>query len=77
MTVVVIPEELAQAIDRAFPRETVEAVIERLLRQEIDRRRAETVASAEEILGRFRDLAAKFPPLSNDDIRRLREEGRP
>ena len=72
-----ISDDLKEAIDRAFPGEPPEAVIERLMRTEAQRRPQAGSARAGSIVEVFRQLAAKSPPLAADEIRGLREAGRP
>ncbi len=74
-----ISDDLKEAFEKAFPHESIERVVERLLRQEVSTQSKATErdpAEAEAILNRFRQLAAKFPALSQDEIRQLRQEGR-
>ena len=72
-----IPADLEEEFERVFAGEPPEAVIERLMRAEIARRTRGRPPESGSIVNTFRRLSEKFPPLSMDEIRRLREDGRP
>ena len=69
-----ITDELKEAFQQAFPNEPIDAFMERLLKEAIDRRQPKPRKSPEEVLEMFRKIAEKFPPISQEEIRRLREE---
>ena len=71
-----LPDDLKDAFEKAFPGESIEAVIERLIRDEVTRRKAASRPSGQGIVEAFKELKAKTTPISSDEIRRLREEGR-
>ena len=71
-----IPDDLKEAFEKAFPAETLEQAVERLLRAEIERGQA-TAKGGQSLLERARRLREKSPPTSNEEIRALRHEGRP
>ena len=82
MNAIVIPDELRRALDRAFPDERAEAVIERLLRAELARVAAASKATGphprtREILASVDAIRAMSRPLANDEISKIRREGRP
>ena len=72
-----ITDELKEAFKQAFPNEPIDAFMEHLLKDAIERRQTKPRKNPEEVLEMFRKLAEKFPPMSQEEIRRLRLEGRP
>jgi hypothetical protein len=72
-----IPDDVKEALAEVFPDEPPEAVIQRLILAEIERRKKAIMKPADSLVAIFDNLAAKFPALSVDDIRRIREDGRP
>jgi hypothetical protein len=72
-----IDGDLKRSFEEAFPGEPIEKAIERLLRAEIARRRRRTPEEVERLLAEFDAMRAKSRPLSDEEIRRLRDEGRP
>ena len=72
-----IPDDLKEAFENAFPGETIEAAVERLLRAEVARQRPALPPRAQALLEAFDRIREKTTPISNDEIRRLRHEGRP
>jgi hypothetical protein len=78
-----IPDDVKEAFDKAFEGEDKDAVIARLLRA-ATRKKARTAAQAQDLAERRRKavdailkLREKFPAISNEEIRKAREEGRP
>ena len=72
-----ISDDLKQAFETAFPSESIEAVVERLLRAEVGNRASPPAAERQSLLAAFQDLSAKFPPMSKEELKRLRQEVRP
>ena len=72
-----IPDDLMQAFEKAFPSESIEAAIERLLRAEVARTADPARPDPQAIMDAFARIRAQTEPTSNDEIRRLRHEGRP
>lgn len=74
-----IPDDVNEAFDAAFEGENKNAVVAALLRKAVEEKRragqnkADLDALIEEVL-RQRD---EDPPMSDDEIRRIRHEGRP
>ena len=74
---ITIPEDLQEAFEKAVPGETIEQAVQRLLRAEILRNQQSPAPRSASLVQQFRELAASFGPVSNDEIRRAREAGRP
>jgi metal-responsive CopG/Arc/MetJ family transcriptional regulator len=69
-----VPEDVKRAFNEAFKGENKSAILTRLMRQAIEekRRQERRKAAIDAIL----ELRKEFPPLSADEIRKAREEGR-
>jgi len=72
-----IPDDLKEAFEKAFPGDTIEAAVERLLRAEVSKRRPALTPRAQALLEKIRSIRESTPPTSNEEIRALRHEGRP
>ncbi len=81
-----IPDDVKEALDKAFEGEDKDAVIAQFIRDGLAARGVpEMVAIRDEDLTERRrkavdailELRKKFPAISNEDIRKAREEGRP
>jgi Arc/MetJ family transcription regulator len=72
-----IPDELVTAFAKAFPTESLEEALQRLLRAEVEGRTAPTANRGLEIIEALRTIRECSPSTSNDQIRALRNEGRP
>ena len=70
-----ISDDLKQAVERAFPNETAQQVIERLLRAAI-KRSPPLTRDPGAVVAAFDRIRERTAPLANDGIRRLRHEGR-
>lgn len=81
-----IPDEVKEALDKAFEGQDKDAVIAQFIRDGLAARGLSEMAVGrdEDIAERRRkavdaifELRKKFPALSNEEIRKAREEGRP
>jgi metal-responsive CopG/Arc/MetJ family transcriptional regulator len=70
-----IPDDVKQAFDRVFKGENRSAIVTALMRSAIEQ--AEIQRDQREVVAAIRRLARKIPPLSDEEIRAAREEGRP
>ena len=70
-----ISEELARDLQQAFPGEQIDALVVRLLREELNRHDAKKL-KRESLVEMSLRLSASMPPLSEEEFRRLRNEGR-
>ncbi len=70
-----VPDEVKEAFNKAFAGENKSAIIARLMRQAVEEkeRQLRNQAIIEEILR----LREKSPKVTDEEIRRAREEGRP
>ncbi len=68
-----IPDDLKEAIDKAFPSGTFEPALEEWIRSEVERRAADA-RRQHEILEGFRKLRETSPAMSSDEIRAIRDE---
>ena len=72
-----IPDDMERAFDTAFPGANKEEAILRILRQEIARRKQEIHCSdAEKLIDDIVAFGSAAPVVTDDEIRRLREEVR-
>ena len=71
-----IPDDLRQAFETAFPGETVEAFVARMMREAISRKVQAGEAPRESLVDAFKRLSQQFPPMSDEEIRAARAEGR-
>lgn len=69
-----IPDDVKQAFDRAFKGENRSAIVTALMRSAIEQ--ADAQADQREAIAAIRRLARKIPPMSDEEIREAREEGR-
>ena len=78
MTQITVPDHLIQDAKAAFPDEAIESLIARLLKLEIERRRQASGrrAQLDDVLEKIAAIQSRTKPLSNEEIRRRREEGR-
>lgn len=82
-----IPDDLKEAFEKAFPGETIEQAVERLLRAEVARKppatdvvkgsASRTDKDVEALMEKFRRIRENSPPTSDEEIWALRQEGRP
>jgi predicted transcriptional regulator len=81
-----IPDDVKEALDKAFKGEEKDAIIAQFIRDGLAARGVSGMAAArdEESAERRRkavdaifELRKKFPAISNEEIRKAREEGRP
>lgn len=72
-----ISDDLKEAFDKAFPGETIEQVVERLLRAEVGRRPPPAPSEVEAYMERIRRIRESGPAIADDEIWKLRQEGRP
>jgi hypothetical protein len=74
-----IPDDVKEAFDKAFDGEDKDAVIADLIRHAL-REKAEAQVAKDapkrNLVAEFRKLRESMPAISQDEIRRLREEGR-
>ena len=68
-----IPDDLKEAIDKAFPSGTFEPALEEWIRSEVERRAALAKDRAG-LVESFRRLREKSIPTSNAEIRAIRDE---
>ncbi|MDZ4790239.1 MAG: hypothetical protein SGJ17_03380 [Hyphomicrobiales bacterium] len=85
MTIMTIslPDEVKEAFDRAFEGEDKNAVVTQILQRAILEKSAsanrydrETIPT-NDLVEEFRKLRERMPSISQDEIRRIRNEGRP
>jgi predicted transcriptional regulator len=79
-----IPDDVAEALDKAFAGEDKDAIIAQFIRDGLAARGKTAEALPEELAERRRkavdsilELRKKMPALSNVEIRKARQEGRP
>jgi hypothetical protein len=79
-----IPDDVAAAFEKAFEGEDKDAIIAQFIRDGLAARGRSVEALPEELADRRRravdailELRKKMPALSNEEIRKAREEGRP
>jgi hypothetical protein len=77
-----IPDDVKEALDKAFEGEDKDAIIAQFIRDGLAMRAAKTeperpIDPAPDLVQRFREFRKGMPSISQDEIRRLREEGRP
>jgi hypothetical protein len=71
-----ISDDVRAALEKAYPDETIEAAVERLLLEKVVPKPA-AVAANESLSDMARRIRSGTPPTSDDEIRALRHEGRP
>jgi hypothetical protein len=74
-----IPDEIKEAFNAAFAGENKSAVVSGLMRKAIEekQRRAELDRTLDALIEELLRVRAIDPPLSDEEIRRIRIEGRP
>jgi DNA-binding IclR family transcriptional regulator len=73
-----ISDDVKAALEKSYPGETIEAAVERLLKAEVAKQPVPlTSAEIEAFMERVRRIRESGPSVSDDEIRRLRHEGRP
>jgi hypothetical protein len=74
-----IPKDVEQALDAAFPGEDRASAILRLITRELERRQtaAPSPGRGQSLVEMANEIRARMPPISQAEIRRIREEGRP
>jgi hypothetical protein len=74
-----IPDEIKEAFNEAFAGENKSAVVSGLMRRAIEekQRRAELDRTLDALIEELLRVRAIDPPLSDEEIRRIRIEGRP
>ncbi len=70
-----VPDEVKEAFQEAFAKENKSAVITRLMRQAVEEKRREQRRSA--AIEALLDLRRKQKPVSDAEIARARQAGRP
>jgi hypothetical protein len=68
-----IPDEVAEAFNRAFEGEDKDAVLARLMRQAIEERERSRRRPSD-LVERMRRIRARGRPVSEEEIRRARQE---
>ncbi len=73
-----ILDDVKAAFDKAFEGEDKDAIIAQFIRDGIAARAARqpTAGRVPDLVERFRELRKDMPTISQDEFRRLREEGR-
>lgn len=74
---IAIPDDLKDAFEKAYPGETIEQAVERLLRAEVAKRQQMSHSDSASLVEQFRRIREQTPSTSDEEIRALREEGRP
>jgi hypothetical protein len=74
-----IPDEIKEAFNEAFAGENKSAVVSGLMRKAVEekQRRAELDRTLDALIEELLRVRAIDPPLSDEEIRRIRIEGRP
>jgi hypothetical protein len=77
-----IPDDVKEALDKAFEGEDKDAIIAQFIRDGLAMRAAKVepehpIEPVPDLVQRFREFRMETPSISQDEIRRLREEGRP
>lgn len=71
---IAIPDDLKDAFERAYPGETIEQGVERLLRAAVDGRIGQSPAEVSAFMDRVRKLRDSSQPTTSEQIRALRDE---
>ena len=76
-----IPDDVKEALDKAFEGRDKDAIIAQIIRDGLAVRATKVgheavPAPAADLVQQFRELRKGMPSISQDEIRRLREEGR-
>lgn len=72
-----IPDDLKEAFEKAFPGEAVDTFLARMMREALSKRSEIEAKPRESLVEMAKKLASSMPPTTDEEIRRLREEGRP
>jgi len=74
-----VPDDLKEAFNKAFKGENKSAVVADLMRRAIEekRRRAKQDKDLDAFIKELLRIRAEDPPLSDEEIRRIRADGRP
>ena len=74
-----IPDDIKEAFNEAFEGENKSAVVSGLMRRAIEEKKLRTKQdkTLDALIEELLRVRAKDPPLSDEDIRRIRAEGRP
>ena len=74
-----IPDDVKEAFNKAFKGENKSAVVAGLMRRAIEekKRRAKQDRELDAFIEELLRIRAEDPPLSDEEIRRIRVEGRP
>jgi hypothetical protein len=70
-----IPDDVKEAFNKAFEGENKSAVVASLMRKAIEER--ERNRRSADLVERLRRIRARSRPVSDEEIRRVRHEGRP
>ena len=70
-----IPDDVKEAFNRAFEGENKSAVVASLMRRAVEER--ERIRRSTDLVERLRRIRARSRPVSDEEIRRARHEGRP
>ena len=70
-----VPDEVKEAFNKAFAGENKSAIIARLMRQAVEEKERQLRNQA--IIEEITRLREKSPKVTDEEIRRAREEGRP
>lgn len=69
-----IPDDVKDAFNETFKDENKSAIVTRLMQRAIEDRQREL--KSEEFIQRLREIRAKGRPVTEEEIRKAREEGR-
>lgn len=73
-----IPQDMESAFEEAFPGDDKAEAVWRIIRQEIERKRAAAgLTTTKSLVELAKELRASGPLFSAEDVQRAREEGRP
>ncbi len=77
-----IPDDVKEALDKAFEGQDKDALIAQFIRDGLAARAAKIeperpIEPVPDLVERFREFRKGMPSISQHEIRRLREEGRP
>jgi cytochrome P450 len=74
-----IPDDVKEAFNKAFEGENKSAVVADLMRKVIEerKRRAKQDRDLDALIEELLRIRAEDPPMSDEEIRRIRVEGRP
>jgi cytochrome P450 len=74
-----VPDEIKEAFNKAFKGENKSAIVAELMRRAIEekKRRAKQDKDLDALIEELLRIRAEDPPMSDEEIRRIRMEGRP